>query len=349
MDSLPIDVLGLIFDAADSETTTSSTADLSRVSRAWNEAWYLSKHWRRCIRVPRCHDETALVAAMRKTGWRAEDVELTGSADLFDIVLDNFANLRSLAFVVECGEEIRAPEKTAVLLRTLHILGGVPDLVVNRVVVPAAFPALEHLTLAGLEDYKYAADGLTRTRLPPVRASELPRSLRGLELSKCSRVFVMDASLPRLECLTATDLERDFVIGGRVRREDDDHFPGTYVYVPHDEYRCPALKTLRVKNSGVDVFATAGTTMRVESPSLSEAIFIKTLGNNNGYEKKTFGTEKAATMDISGGERHSLYVLNDDVHTLSFEEKKDRFDDGPQIVHVEPCLHRQSPGHLLYV
>ena len=333
MDSLPIDVLSLVFDAMESETT-SSTADASLVSRAWNEAWYNSRHWRRRIKVPRCHDATARVAAMRRSGWRAEDVEIAGPADLFDIVLDNFANLKSLAFVVEGGGgEIRAPEKT--VLETLRLLGGVPDLVVNRVVVPAALPALEHLTLAGLEDYKYA--GRTRTRLPPVRASELPRGLRSLELSKCSRVFVMDASLPHLESLAATDLEWDFVVGGRVRREDD-FFQGTYVYVPHEEYRCPNLKTLRVKNSGVDVFATAGTTMLVESPSLSSAIYIKSIGDAQ-YEKKTFDTEKA-TLDLGGGERHSLYVLNDDVYTISFEEK-DRFDE-PQIVHVEPSLHREN-------
>jgi hypothetical protein len=340
MDSLSVDVLSLVFDAMDSETT-SSTAAMSRVSRAWNEAWYNSRHWRRRIKVPKCHDATALVAAMRKTGWRAEDIELTGPAELFETVLANFANLKSLSFAVssDSSSSIRAPEKkTMEFLRSLRLLGGVPDVVVNRVVVPAAFPALEHLTLAGLADY---ARG-TRNRQPSVRASEFPKSLRSLELSKCSRVFVMDASLPHLESLTATDLEWDFVVGGRVRREDD-FFPGTYVYVPHEEYRCPNLKTLRVKNSGVDVFATAGTTMLVESPSLSSAIYIKTIGDAQ-YEKKTFDTEKA-TLDLGGGEKHSLYVLNDDVYTVSFEEN-DRDDDEPKIVHIEPNLHRESRAHL---
>lgn len=333
MDSLPIDVLGLIFDATDS--TTSSTASMSRVSKAWNAAWYDSKHWRRRISVPKCHDAAALVAAMRRSGWRAEDVDVAaGPADLFETILANFANLKSLSFAASSGSSssLRAPaEKTIEFLRSLRLLGGVPDVVVNRVVVPAAFPALEHVTLTGLADY--ARDSGSRN--PIVRASELPKSLRSLELAACSRVFVMDASLPHLESLTATDLKWGFVIGGRVRREDD-FFPGTYVYVPHEEYRCPNLTTLRVKNSDVDVFATAGTTMLVESPSLSSAIYIKKIGDAQ-YEKKTFDTERA-TLDLGGGERHSLYVLNDDVYTVSFE-KNDR-DDEPRIFRIEPSLHR---------
>ena len=323
MDSLPIDVLGLIFDAV--ETTTSSTADMSRVSKAWNAAWYDSKHWRRRIKVPRCRDATSLIAAMRRSGWRAEDVDIAGGpAELFETILDNFANLKSLSFAVESGRihDIRA---TTTMLRSLRLFGcKFPPSSLRT-----AFPALEHVTLADCG----------------VKASELPKSLRSLELIRCPRFVDMDgALLPNLESLAATDLDWDLVIGARRRREDD-IFPGTYWYIPIENHQCPNLKTLRIENAGL-VFFTTAETMDVQltsSPmhfdfasSLSSSPPPLTTAMRFGREREILFTKyDTKTLRLDGGEW--MHILPGDAYTISLHPSS-----GPNhnMIKIELCLFR---------
>jgi hypothetical protein len=310
MDSLPIDVLGLIFDAIDS---TADGARASEVCTTWNRAAYECSHmkWVCNLDIRTSEKSESLVATLQKRQRRISSAKE-------DVTFEHVG--RRLFEEFQTVFKIRRTS-----LESLHIRADIST--------PedfTGFSALTSLSLGKCEDHGTGwRSGL--------RSSHFPKSLRNLELVECARVFTMDSALPRLESMTLVDLKWGFVIGGRVRRAGDPQ-TSSHLYVPVDEYRCPALKTLHVKNSRVSFYTTA-TAISVPRGSGGVGCVIR---GDGIFPATTFEriphASSNAVIHIDDADEYSLYTYDDEETSFCFDNEN--IGDGPRLIEIRPALRR---------
>jgi len=145
----------------------------------------------------------------------------------------------------------------------------------------------------------------------------------------------MDSALPHLESMTLVDIKWPFVIGGRVRRAGDPE-TSSHLFVPDDEYRCPALKTLRAKNSLVSMYTTAPTLFvpqgHVGCVIRADGVFPATTFTRIPHHYRA-----NAVIHIDDADEYLMYMYDDEETTFCFDN--DTVGE-PRLVEIRPALRR---------
>jgi hypothetical protein len=317
MDSLPIDVLGLIFDSIDS---TADGARASEVCTTWNRAAYECSNmkWIRDLDIRTPEKAEALLATLKK---RRQISDAYSKEDVLHVILKHCGRrLESLAFESwDSTKTFSFQKRNNARLKSLRIHAEIST------TTPATdfsgFSALTSLSLGKCKDH---GRGL--------RSSHFPKSLRNLELIGWARAFTMDSALPHLESVTLVDIKWGFVIGGRVRRAGDPQ-TSSHLYVPVDEFRCPALKSLHVKNSLVSFYTTA-TTLSIPKGHVGCVIRADGIFPETTFERIPHAS---STIHIDDADEYLLYTYDDEETSFCFENDDDREQ---RLIKIRPALRR---------
>jgi len=288
---LPIELVSRIIGAMDSNA---DVCRASEVCKAWNAEVYRSSTWVRDLNIKNTERARDILKKFGLGQWNDDDIA---------VFFEHFKNLESFVFEND-GDARIVIQKLQTKNKTLKRLNIRADVMFTNM---SNLSALRSLSLGKCEDFSGGS------RRSGIRSSQLPKRLRHLELVECTRVFTMDAPLPRLESMTVIDLKWPFVIGGRTRRAADPHDGwGSYMYVPVKEYRCPKLETVRTKNSRISFFVPP-TVIEIDTPPecvirrvgdavLGTSFEIVDNVNNvlNLSAEQTVYTNKRATYVFSG-------------------------------------------------
>jgi hypothetical protein len=307
---IPPELISLIIGVMDSNA---DGCRASEVCKAWHTETYRTTGWVRDLTIRNKERADDILKKFGLGQWNDDDIA---------VFFEHFKNLESFVFENE-GTVVAFPKLENDLLKRLNIRA---DVMFSNM---STFSALTSLSLGKCEDY--GPDG----RQSYIRSSQLPQSLRNLELVECTRVFTMDAPLPRLESMTVIDVKWPFVIGGRTRRATDPREgEGSYLYVPTKDLRCPKLETLRTKNSRISFFVTrSSTTIEIDAPP--ECV-IRRVGD------AVLGTSFERVDDIGNlVAEQSVYTNKRTIYVFSGLSNND--DDGDDevmaLVDIRPDFH----------